>query len=138
MYQVDSALQELGNLLRRDEEGNLWNMGATTVSKVTARKRPALVPIQDSAVMREFGATDATYWDQWWQAMHLHILDRPVVGGFASQLRGSVPEAARLSLLRTHWISLPGCTARTVQNLRKGRPCAAVGSLRPANSFPQG
>lgn len=101
MYQVDSALQELWNLLRRDEEGNLWNMGATTVSKVMARKRPALVPIQDSVVMRELGASDSTYWDQWWQAMHLHIDGHPVVSGFARHLRGSVPEAAHLSLLRT-------------------------------------
>lgn len=101
MYQVGSALQELWNLLRRDEEGNLWNMGATTVSKVMARKRPALVPIQDSVLMRELGAADATYWDRWWQAMHLHVDDRPVVAGFASQLRGSVAEATRLGLLRT-------------------------------------
>lgn len=101
MYQVDSALKELWNLLRRDEEGNLWNMGATTVSKIMARKRPALVPIQDSVVMRELGSADSTYWDQWWQAMHLNIDGRPVVAGFARQLRGSVPEAAHLSLLRT-------------------------------------
>lgn len=100
MYQVDSALQELWNLLRHDEEGNLWKMGATTVSKVMARKRPALVPIQDSVVMRELGSADSTYWDQWWQAMHLNIDGHPVVTRFARQLRGSVPEAAHLSLLR--------------------------------------
>lgn len=101
MYQPEFALQELWNLLRRDDEGNLWKMGATTVSKVMARKRPALVPIQDSVVMRELGAADATYWDQWWQAMHLHIDGRPIVAGFARQLRENVPEAAHLSLLRT-------------------------------------
>lgn len=101
MYQVDSALQDLWNLLRRDQEGNLWNMGATTVSKVMARKRPALVPIQDSVVMRQLGSTDSTFWDQWWQAMHLNIGGHAVVADFAHQLRGSVPAAANLSLLRT-------------------------------------
>ncbi|GAA2941797.1 DUF6308 family protein [Glutamicibacter bergerei] len=101
MYQSESALQELWNLLRRDEEGNLWKMGATTVSKLMARKRPALVPIQDSVVMRELDSADSTYWVQWWQAMHLQIEGHAVVTEFARQLRSSVPEARHLSLLRT-------------------------------------
>lgn len=99
-YTSTSALQELWNLLRRDEAGRLWKMGPTTVSKVMARKRPGLVPIQDSVVMRELGAEDATYWDMWWQAMHLAIDDRLVVVEFTESLREKVPEASQLSLLR--------------------------------------
>ncbi|MGP5220543.1 DUF6308 family protein [Arthrobacter rhombi] len=101
MYQKDAELQKLWNLLRRDENGQLWRMGATTVSKVMARKRPGLVPIQDRVVMRELGAADRTYWDRWWQTMHLQIDGKSVVTDFARTLRQSVPKASHLSLLRT-------------------------------------
>lgn len=76
-------------------------MGPTTVNKLMARKRPALVPIQDSVVMRELGISDGTYWDLWWQSMHLQVDTHPVVANFAAELRRNVPEAAHLSLLRT-------------------------------------
>lgn len=99
-YASTSALQKLWNLLRRDEAGHLWKMGPTTVSKVIARKRPGLVPIQDSVVMRELRAEDATYWDMWWQAMHLEIDGQMVVIEFTKSLREKVPEASQLSLLR--------------------------------------
>ena len=101
MYGHDYPMQKLWDLLRRDESGLLWKMGATTVSKIMARKRPELVPIQDSVVVRELGAADATFWDLWWQAMHLQIEGNQVVKNFAVELRASVPQAENLSLLRT-------------------------------------
>ena len=35
-----------------------------------ARKRPALVPIQDSVVVSALGIADADSWTQWWRAFH--------------------------------------------------------------------
>ncbi|WP_104091771.1 DUF6308 family protein [Arthrobacter sp. GMC3] len=101
MYLDDSALQGLWNLLRRDENENLWDMGATKISKVMARKRPHLVPIQDRIVVSELDASDADYWEMWWHAMHLHENGKPVVADFARELRERIPEAEKLSLLRT-------------------------------------
>ncbi|WP_154604950.1 DUF6308 family protein [Arthrobacter sp. AQ5-05] len=101
MYQADSPSQELWDLLRRDENGKLWDMGATKISKVMACKRPLLVPIQDRVVMTELDATDAEYWRMWWQAMHLRENSKPVVADFARELQERVPEAEKLSLLRT-------------------------------------
>lgn len=101
MFEADSPLQELWDLLRRDENGKLWGMGATKVSKVLARKRPHLVPIQDRVVVAELDATDAGYWTMWWKAMHLRENGKSLVADFAHELRDRVPEAGKLSLLRT-------------------------------------
>lgn len=101
MFEADSPLQDLWDLLRRDENGKLWDMGATKVSKVMARKRPHLVPIQDRVLVAELDATDAGYWDIWWKAMHLRENGKSVVTDFAHELRERVPEAGKLSLLRT-------------------------------------
>lgn len=100
LYGSDGVLQEMWNLLRRDPDGALWEMGPAKVSKLMARKRPALVPIQDSVVVSELGAADITYWGMWWQAMHLEVGGRRVVVDFVRALRDHVPEAADLSLLR--------------------------------------
>lgn len=96
-----APLQELWNLLRRDPQGSKWGMGATTTSKLMARKRPGLVPVQDSVVVNALGAEDSTYWLMWWQAMHLKDESGcAVVVDFARAVREAVPAAANLSLLR--------------------------------------
>src|SRR5699024_11443115 len=47
----DSPAQELWNLLRRnDRRDRRWGIGPTTASKIMARKRPHLIPIEDSVV----------------------------------------------------------------------------------------
>lgn len=100
VYSRSSALQDLWNLLRHDELGQPWGMGPTTVSKLMARKRPRLVPLQDRVVMSELGAVNATYWDLWWHAMHLKIDEQYPVVEFAQCARANVPAAHDLSLLR--------------------------------------
>lgn len=100
IYSSTGELQEIWKLLRRDSQDNLWGMGPTTISKVMARKRPKLVPIQDRVVMQELQAKDASYWDMWWQAMHLRIDNQTVVLDFARSLQAQVPANSELSLLR--------------------------------------
>ena len=96
-----APLQELWDLLRRDPQGRKWGMGATTTSKLMARKRPGLVPVQDSVVVNALGAEDSTYWLMWWQAMHLtDDSGSAFVANFARAAREAVPAAANLSLLR--------------------------------------
>lgn len=64
--------QELWDLLRRNGSER-WGIGATTASKIMARKRPHLIPIYDSVV------ADATcmkssrhHWSLWYQALAPH------------------------------------------------------------------
>lgn len=66
---VESRAMELWNLLRRNRPGDSrWGLGPTTTSKIMARKRPHLIPIEDSGVDRvgERGRGDS--WRLWWEA----------------------------------------------------------------------
>lgn len=50
---LESKAMELWDLLRRNRPGdNRWGLGPTTTSKIMARKRPRLIPIEDSVVDR--------------------------------------------------------------------------------------
>ena len=75
-------------------------MGPVLTSKLMARKRPHLVPIQDSIVLAELNATDRDFWRMWWQAMQLTDSGHQPVRHYARKLRDSVPAAHELSLLR--------------------------------------
>ncbi|MHC6219804.1 DUF6308 family protein [Arthrobacter sp. MMS24-S77] len=55
--------------LLRSQEAERWGVGATTASKLMARKRPALIPIYDSVVARVTGFKDSTgTWKAWHEA----------------------------------------------------------------------
>lgn len=58
----------LWRLLRRDDSTR-WGIGATTASKLMARKRPGLIPIYDSVVggVAGFNNSDGT-WSAWHEA----------------------------------------------------------------------
>ena len=58
----------LWRLLRR-HDGTRWGIGATTASKLMARKRPGLIPIYDSVVggLTGFKNSDGT-WSAWHEA----------------------------------------------------------------------
>lgn len=60
---------ELWYLLRQD--GDRWDVGQTTASKILARKRPNLIPIYDSVIAGETGMRDSRYqWERWFDAFH--------------------------------------------------------------------
>ncbi|WP_457966002.1 DUF6308 family protein [Arthrobacter sp. D1-29] len=61
-----TPLLRLWRLLRRDERTR-WGIGATTASKLMARKRPGLIPIYDSVVA---GVTGFNNSDGTWRAWH--------------------------------------------------------------------
>lgn len=62
----NSSAQALWDLLRRNSpEAKRWNLGATTASKIMARKRPHLIPIDDSVVTRVIGRGTANSWRMW-------------------------------------------------------------------------
>lgn len=66
---MDSKAMALWDLLRRNRPGDSrWGLGPTTTSKIMARKRPRLIPIEDSVVNRvvELGRGDS--WRLWWEA----------------------------------------------------------------------
>lgn len=66
---LESKAMELWDLLRRNRPGDRrWGLGPTTTSKIIARKRPHLIPIEDSVVNRviELGRGDS--WRLWWEA----------------------------------------------------------------------
>lgn len=62
----NSSAQALWDLLRRNNpQAKRWNVGATTASKIMARKRPHLIPIDDSVVTRVIGRGTASSWRMW-------------------------------------------------------------------------
>ena len=62
----NSSAQALWDLLRRNNpEAKRWNLGATTASKIMARKRPHLIPIDDSVVTRVIGRGPASSRRMW-------------------------------------------------------------------------
>ena len=61
--------QELWDLLRRNGSER-WGVGATTASKIMARKRPQLIPIYDSVVADATGMKSSRHhWSLWHQAL---------------------------------------------------------------------
>ncbi|MFF8892770.1 DUF6308 family protein [Brevibacterium casei] len=67
----ESKALELWDLLRRNQPGQRrWGLGPTTTSKIMARKRPALIPIEDSVVNRVIGLGRRDSWRLWWEAFN--------------------------------------------------------------------
>lgn len=68
---LDSKAMELWDLLRRNRPGDIkWDIGPTTASKILARKRPHLIPIEDSVVNRVIDLGRGDSWRLWWEAFH--------------------------------------------------------------------
>lgn len=66
---LESKAIELWDLLRRNRPGDSrWGIGPTTTSKLMARKRPHLIPIEDSVVNRVIGLGRGDSWRLWWEA----------------------------------------------------------------------
>lgn len=62
-----SPAQQLWDLLT-GKHSYSWGIGATTASKIMARKRPRLIPITDTLVAELVGRT-GNYWLQWHAAL---------------------------------------------------------------------
>jgi len=95
----DSYAQRLWDLLRRNLPGQeRWDIGPTRASKIMARKRPHLIPIQDSVVKRvinqQRGDND---WRLWWEALTAD----DVLENRAEELRQAInrPELSTLRVL---------------------------------------
>ncbi|SIJ87111.1 Uncharacterised protein [Mycobacteroides abscessus subsp. abscessus] len=68
----ESKALELWDQLRRNQPGQRrWGIGPTTTSKIMARKRPALIPIEDSVVNRVIGLGRRDSWRLWWEAFNV-------------------------------------------------------------------
>ena len=66
-----SAALQLWDLLRRNRPGDSrWGLGPTTTSKIMARKRPGLIPIEDSVVNDVIGLGRGDSWRLWWEAFN--------------------------------------------------------------------
>lgn len=66
-----SAVLQLWDLLRRNRPGDSrWGLGPTTTSKIMARKRPGLIPIEDSVVNDVIGLGRGDSWRLWWEAFN--------------------------------------------------------------------
>lgn len=72
-FGAGSPALSLWRIIRRDQRSR-WGVGATTASKILARKRPALVPIFDSVVghLTGFKNSDGT-----WRAWHETFATNP-------------------------------------------------------------
>lgn len=87
----------LWDLLRRNaDDESRWNVGETIASKIMARKRPHLIPIDDSVVTRVIGRGNDNSWRMWRDEVcaDSHLIER------AQEIKDHVgrPE---LSTLRT-------------------------------------
>ncbi|GAA1861253.1 hypothetical protein GCM10009715_05890 [Paeniglutamicibacter psychrophenolicus] len=119
--------QELWDLLRRNGSER-WGIGATTASKIMARKRPHLIPIYDSVVAKASRLTSSKdHWTVWYQA--LAPLALPSASGSAektlTQRLGDLREKSGLadkSLLRildvVIWMHDPKSGSRRSSNNR--------------------
>ena len=75
----NSPALELWYLLtRRDPELPRWNIGPTTASKIMARKRPHLIPIEYKIVNRAIRLGKKNSWRMWWEELRADgcLLDR--------------------------------------------------------------
>ena len=93
----NSSAHKLWDLLRRNGKGNKrWGIGATTASKIMARKRPRLIPIEDSVVNRVIQKNTHSSWHLWWKELNADN----VHDDFAKEVREHV-ERPDISTLRT-------------------------------------
>ena len=69
-------------------------MGRTRVSKLMARKRPHLIPIEDSVVNRVIGTDAKDTWKEWWHALTTD--PEPL-----TSMAGTVRDAAKIPELST-------------------------------------
>lgn len=93
----DSPALQLWDLLRRNGTNDVrWGVGPTIASKIMARKRPHLVPIEDSVVDRVIDRGRRNSWRLWWEALTAddYLEER------ASEVRERIERPA-LSTLRT-------------------------------------
>ena len=98
----DSPAHALWDLLRRNaEDESRWDVGPTIASKIMARKRPHLIPIEDSVVNRVIGRGKQNSWCLWWEAL---VADE-YLEERASEVREHISRP-QLSTLRTHDIVL--------------------------------
>lgn len=66
----ESHAHRLWDLLRHNGPATAkWGIGPTTASKIMARKRPHLIPIEDSVVDRVIGRNGQDSWRLWWEAL---------------------------------------------------------------------
>ena len=94
-----SVALELWDRLRRNgADEKRWKVGPTTASKIMARKRPHLIPIEDSVVDRVTQRGRRDSWEMWWQAFHD---DGDCLEARAEQIRSAVnrPDLANLRVL---------------------------------------
>jgi Family of unknown function (DUF6308) len=63
---TQSPAQELWEVITR-RRGTKWDIGATTASKIMARKRPHLIPIVDTVIVDLIGR--GKYWHGWHEAL---------------------------------------------------------------------
>lgn len=69
---ADSAALKLWNALRRNGKPTeeKWNVGPTRASKIMARKRPHLIPINDRVIRRVIDKKPSENdWKLWWEAL---------------------------------------------------------------------
>ena len=65
-----SPSQALWDLLCRNAKNERrWGVGPTIASKILARKRPHLIPIEDSVVDRVINRGRQNSWRLWWEAL---------------------------------------------------------------------
>lgn len=99
----ESIAQQLWDLLRRNGQGeSKWGIGHTTASKLIARKRPHLIPIEDSVVDRVINRGRGDSWRLWWEAFQ-HEGD--YLEGRADDLRAEI-DRPELSTLRVFDVML--------------------------------
>lgn len=66
----ESPARALWDLLRRNApDEQRWYVGETLASKIMARKRPHLIPIDDSVVTRVIGRGRKDSWKFWWREL---------------------------------------------------------------------
>lgn len=68
---LESEAMQLWDRLRRNgPDETKWGIGHTTASKIMARKRPHLIPIEDSVVDRVIKRGQGDSWRLWWEAFN--------------------------------------------------------------------
>lgn len=92
-----SAAHQLWDLLRRNDPAKpSWGIGPTIASKIMARKRPHLIPIEDSVVDQVISRGRQNSWALWWEALTLD----DNLAEYAASVRDHVGHS-ELSTLRT-------------------------------------
>lgn len=93
----NSPADKLWRLLRASESSR-WGIGPTTASKITARKRPRLIPIYDSIVRPLMRLKDSR---GHWAACHAALTDGSDLPGRLQEIRAGSGISEPISDLRT-------------------------------------